>query len=192
MAEPYLPVLDITNTSFPRADWKDVQQQVRLVNGKYRRIYPELPYYPLLRAPTAVASPGDLSGEPGTTAFDPIWGEPIAPGAGQKWEQPHGSSALDATSGEVFGGPYPIHCRVQLDSKDLDLKKYGFDKVRDITVWIPLSLLDEQGVRVNSGDNLEWNSRRFVVKEFTTTGWWRNTNVPLFMVLTLDHARLGS
>ena len=190
---PYLPTPDIESTEFPEAQTtsKDLQCQIQVIEDYFDRFYPLIDYKPLKQQPTEVSDVNTASGESGTTDFDPLYGESINPNSGQ-WEQAHGDSNLDATQAEVFDTTVQIHARVQRGQKDLDLHQYGFDKVRDVTVYIPLSLLDQHGITVQSGDRFVWDGDEYLVKEFTRTGWWMNSNTRLYMYIGADHARQGS
>lgn len=188
---PYLPTADLINTTFPEGQARDVRRQIDFADKLYKRHYPRIDYYPLLKSVTPVAEPTDTSGEPNTTKFDPVWGETLDSGL-TEWEQPHDPGGAAASEVEEHGGPYPLHMRVQRGQKDLDLKRYGFDKMRDLTVYTTLKQLDDQGVAVKAGDRFVWDGDSYLVKDFTRTGYLWNTNIRVYMILSCDHERVGS
>lgn len=205
MSGPYLPPAAIEDTRFPRAFTKDLRMQIRMIEDLFRRTYPIIDYYVQQKAVTSVcveegsADPetilaGTVVGEPGTTQFDPLWGEPV-PGSmeGTGWEQPHGNAAHDATDSRgVFDLPVEIHARIQREAKDYTLKRLGFDKIRDLLVFIPTSMLDAQGIQVEPGDEFVWDGERFQVIQRRRDGWWKNTNIRLYVAISAEHARLQS
>ena len=192
---PYLPAFTSETTVFPLEQAKDFELQVRLANELYRRKFPQLEYHSLNKATTVatVVANGDRApvGETGTTKFDPVWGESVNAPNG-KWEQPHGTAGVvAATAVELFAEPQHIHFRVQRINKEVELRKYGFDKVRLLTMFTPVSLLDEAGVTIKHGDKIRWNGDYFKVEDFNLNGYWKNTDIPMYMVMNLDHYRLG-
>ena len=189
---PYLPTPDLINTRFPNGKSKDVIQQMRIIEEKAKRLYPQIAYHPIQVQSTEVSNPDKLSGESGTTKYDPLYGESVNDSGSGKWEQPHGQSPVDATNAEKFGGPLYIHAIVINEGRDLDLKKYGFDKVRDLVLHIPLVILDEQGITVKEGDEFDWDGHRFMVKQYTRSGYLWGTNIRTYLTANCDHSRAGS
>lgn len=131
------------------------------------------------------------------TQFDLLWGEAIderMQDVDEGWQQPHGNDDFEAVRSEVekFKGPYYPHAQVKRSPKEQELKKLGFDEVRDLLVYIPLSMLDRDGIVVEQGDWFVWDDTRYRVLQFTKTGWVRNTNVRLFMALNCETQREGS
>jgi len=205
MAGPYLPPNVIQDTTFPRAFRADLRQAIRLIEDMYRRHYPVITYYPRLSAVTSVCDEegtvdpetiqeDTLVGETGTTMFDPLWGEPVPSSEDATgWEQPHGNPAHDATDSRgLHDAGVQIHARVQREAKDRTLKKIGFDKIRDLLVFIPVSMLDDAGIQVEPGDEFEWDGERFQVLQRRRTGWWKNTNTRLYLAINAEHTRVQS
>jgi len=195
---PYLPEDYTHQTGFPTAYGKDLALQVRMINEQYRRMYPQLPYYCLERDITPGSdAPGDVTepiGEAGHTAWDPLWGESIDTtiGATGEWAQPHGDAVDNAVAVEVFATPVNIHGRVQREMKDRELKKLGFDEMRDIIVFFPHGLLDALGITVYAGDEFIWDGDRYLVKQHKSGGYWKNTNIRLYRVCNCEMVRSGS
>ncbi len=177
---PYLPPNLLQETAFPLAYGKDLATQVRMTAELYRRQYTEIDYYQLKKAVTAVAAPGDLSGETGTTKFDTLYREAVDPTM-TAWAQPHLSGDTVAANPEQFFPLQRIHTRVQRVTRELDLKKAGLVKVRRLTCFIPTLLLDEVGVTVTDGDKFFWHDDFYYVKAPDPVGWWKNTNVRVFV-----------
>ena len=204
MGAPYLPPPFLQGTPFPKAFKKDVRMQIRLIEDLYRTQMPEIDYFVHSKDPTAICDEpgadedtllaGTIVGETGGTQWDPLWGESVpSTEEATGWEQPHGNVTHDATDSRgVFDDPVRIRARVQREAKERELKKYGFDKVRAILVHIPVSILDAHGIFVEAGDEFEWDGERFLVKQRNRTGYWKNTNVRLYLTINADHARIQS
>lgn len=196
----YLPIGIIEHTEFPRADGKDVAMQIRQIEELWRRNYPKIEYYNIKKA-TSPALDGDdeldlvvLSGEEGFTEFDVLWGESVPETVADvdTWVQPHGKATHSVDSHDVFWPKVEFHARIQRESKERQLKKWGFDKIRDILVFIPLSSLDRHGITVDVGDKFWWDGDEFNVLQHRKTGYWKNSNVRLYIVMNCEHRRLGS
>lgn len=141
---PYLPVLDAEQTQFPLAYGQDLATAIATIEEKYVRFYPATPYYQMLvkATPTSidpVTKDRVPIGADGTTTFDPVWGERLPPGA-TAWKQPHGTGgAVPATETQVFDVPVLVHSERRKVSKETQLKPYGFNKVRELLIVVPLS-----------------------------------------------------
>lgn len=201
----YLPPDFLQDTPFPKGFRKDVRQQVRMIEDLFRTQMPEIDYFVQVRSTTDVCTvegttdpetilAGTLVGEAGDTQWDPLWGESVPSSMESTgWEQPHSNPVHDATDSRgQFESPLRLRARIQREAKDRTLKKLGFDKIRDILVFIPLSLLDARGVTVEAGDEFEWDGERFTVLQRRRAGYWKNTNVRLYIAINAEHARLQS
>ena len=190
----YLPPNPTEATTFPVAYGKDISLAIRMIEEKWTRHFPLLDYYPLLKA-TDPASPNEDSptGEqPGNTVFDPIWGEAIPAAMATSWEQPHANDIPDAPRPELLGTAIPLRMRVFREARDMDLKRWGFDKVRDLLAAVPLSLLDTNGITCQPGDYFTWDGDDYEVMQYSRDGYWKNTNVRLYIVLNCETRRKGS
>lgn len=192
----YLPDPTALTTVFPRVNAKDFAMQVRLIEEQYRRMYPLIAYSCFNKAvtPTAVTASGDRApvGAAGTTKFDPIWNESVDP-TSSTWKQPHASpGTVVAAETDQYLTPVPINARIQRINKETQLKKYGFDKVRDLTLFIPLSLMDRRGITAQHNDKFLWNNFEYVVLELNTNGYWKNSDISLYMVLNCEQRRKGA
>jgi len=189
---PYLPPQSTEDTNFPEAFGKDLRTQIRMIDEQYKRMFPLIDYYQIRKAVTPAANANQIVGEATNTKFDPMWGESVDPTMAN-WTQPHLSNpVLQTQAVEVFDPPIQINARCQRDGLEKELKKYGFDQVRDLIVFIPLSLLDANGITCNAGDKFRWDDHEYTVKQVERVGYWKNTNVRLYILLNCDHLRPGS
>tara|TARA_R100001086_G_scaffold120987_2_gene62319 strand:- start:249 stop:842 length:594 start_codon:yes stop_codon:yes gene_type:complete len=195
----YLPPDLLNTTVFPRAYGKDVWNGIRMIEEKWERHYPRIRYYCVKKAVTAVenedATEDKMSGEPGTTAFDPLWGEPVDPKMlVDGWNQPHQDPGDEYAAANVtlFEDPIDIRAQIRRETRENELKKIGFDRLRDILAIIPLSLLDRAGITVRQGDRFIWDNAVYQVEQQERTGYWKNTNLRIYMILNAEHARMGS
>ena len=177
---------------FPVASMVDLPIQQRMIEEMYQRTYPALPYYAMLKQVTPQTTGTDeIVGEAGTTKFDPIWGERV-PSNMVQWVQPHGTTAYDPTEKGEYAAPVELHIRVQREAHELDLKKWGFDQIRDVLAFMPLSVLDREGIIVKPGDYFVWDGTEYAVLQKDRDGWWHNTTTRLYMVLNCEKRRKGS
>jgi hypothetical protein len=130
------------------------------------------------------------------TQFDALWGESVddrmqLPNEG--WQQPHTTDAeADIAEVEKHDGPFYVHAQVRREPTEKELKKYGFDKVRDLLVHVPISLIDKMGIKVQPGDWFVWDDTEYSVLQVERTGYWMNTNIRLYFALNCEHRRRGS
>jgi hypothetical protein len=197
---PYLPE-DFTHpTVMPQAYGADVLHAIRVIEEKWARFYPQVNYFCLRKDVTVVPknAQGDVdtesvSGTAGGTVFDPVLGEAVDNAAlVSGWKQPHLSGDTRAVSPERFMDPVRVHAQVRREAKEKELKKLGFDEVRDLLLTIPTSMLDKLGIVVTQGDRFVWDNDLFEVLQFETTGYWKNTNLRLYMILNCRHYHPGS
>lgn len=190
---PYLPVEPTMETTFPQEYGEDVLQGIQIIEEKWERFFPNVSYFCLKKKTVGVADIDTVSGEAGESAFDPLWGEAVDPVLlAQEWEQPHLNANAEAANTTVFEDPVKIRAQVRREARDDELKKLGFDRFRDLILTIPLSLLDKAGVTVQQGDRFIWDNELFQVEQQNRTGFWKNTNLRIYMVLNCEHARMGS
>lgn len=197
--ESYLPVGVLEYTEFPKPDSKDILQQVRMIECLFDKQAPEIEYYPLRKLPTPSVTggktdPNVLSGEDGTTKFDPLWGEsvPDTVAAGTEWKQPHGDPTQSVNARERYDGPILLRAQVRREAKERELKRWGFDEIRDVVVIIPVSYLDRYGVRVEAGDHFVWDGERYQVLKRARDGYFFNSNQRLYVVISAEHYREGT
>ena len=194
---PYLPQDYLHDTAFPRAWGKDLHTQMRMVEERWRRFFPRIEYYQIKVATTQVARLGDISGEPGTTRYDTLYGESVDPSMAT-WDQPHLSAEvapqapLAATDVDQFEDPVTLHARVQRLSKEYEHKLHGTDEVRDLLLVVPQSSLDRLAVIVSPGDKFIWDGDWYLVMPTKDDAYWKNSNNRLFRFIAAEHLRIGS
>lgn len=194
---PYLPAIYTHEVELPGAYDKDLLLQVRVIIEKYRRYYPKIEYFTFKGDVTVSPSlPSDVPtvvGEAGGTAFDPLWGESVP--ADQLtdgvWQQPNDGSGA-AANPELFNPVVIVNCRIQRDAKEKELKKYGFDQIRDLLLFIPTARLDQLGITARAGDEFVWDGYRYQFEQVEATGYWKNTNLPLYLVANCEQKKVGS
>jgi len=189
----YLPPNPTEETAFPESYGRDIVLAIRMIEDKWKRHFPPLDYYPLKKAVTpADPNPDSPVGEAGTTIFDPIWGEEIPAAMSAGWEQPHADNIPNAPRPELHAVPIKLHLRIQREAHEKELKRYGFDELYNMLVFSPLSLLDAAGIEVTQGDYFMWDGRPYEVLQIERAGYWKNTNVRLYMVMNCTSRRAGS
>lgn len=196
----YLPIDVLEYTEFPKANGKDVYRQIAMIEDVWARQMPKVEFYNAKKFPTASldeggeVDPNVLSGEEGTTKYDPLWGERVSDSVanGGAWVQPHGKEDHSVNGRGVFEVPVLLPCQIERIQKERQMKKYGFDEVREIVATIPVSFLDRFGVKVEAGDKFVWDGEQYEVKQERRDGWWMNSNVRLYVVMACDHWRPGS
>ena len=194
----YLPKDYTHGTKFPGAISKDLQTQIRMIEERWIRFYPQVEYHAFSGDVRPTTNPAGTQegvlGEAGGSAFDSLWGETVdaAQISTGVWKQPHRNAGSVAANPEIRYPMQRIHARVKRESREKELKQYAFDQIRDLTVDIPLSLLDAAGITCRPDDEFVWDGYRYVVMQTETTGYWKNTNIRLFMTLYAEHARSGS
>jgi hypothetical protein len=188
---PYLPPDVIEETVLPQPWGKDLRNLIRIIEEKWRRFYPLVPYHQLATSPTTPANTNTPNGAAGSTLFDPLYGEAVDPTM-TTIVQPHLSGTFNAANPEVFDDPVTFNIKVQPFELDVVEKLYGFDKTRQLVLTAPTSTLDRNGITVQEGDTVEWDGKIFRVHEVTLDKFWLNTNLPLFIVWTCSAWRVGS
>ena len=198
---PYLPVDPLNQTTFPKPWGKDLSVAISLIEERYRRHYTNIQWHSLKIDITEVSGAETTSedldvavGSAGTTKIDPLYGEAIDPDDSGNWQQPHlsGDTAAAAVDVDLFDDPVELFMRVQRETIDLDLKLYGFDRVRDLLCYVPLSFFDKFGLTVHAGDYFVWDGDPYDVLQFDRVGYWKNTNLRLYMLINAEHRRHGS
>lgn len=192
----YLPEPYTHETEFPSAYGRDLAVQLRLIEEKYRRFYPKLEYFAFrgdVTPASSAAATGEVVGEAGGSSFDTLWGETVPAGqlATGVWQQPHDGTGA-AANPEVFYPMQIVHGRIQREAKEKELKKYGFDQLRDLLLFLPCSRLDALGITVRAGDEFVWDGYRYFVEQCEATGYWKNTNLTLYVVSNCTQKKAGS
>lgn len=203
-AIPGSPHLVTDETAMFGGDGHSIATAQRMLEERWKSMFPAVLYYPLSKAVTAVGVDTEaLSGEVGTTPFDPLWGEAIErPVNTTHWRQPHLSqqTVVDPTRDtprvaadpEVRGEPRKVHMRVRRVTREEMLKKLGFDLVRTTIGCVPTTMFDRLSIMPQSGDRFRWNDEWYEVLQTSPQGWYHNTTHNLLWYLSIKSARLGS
>lgn len=191
---PYLPPGIITETEFPKAWGRDLANFLRLIEEKWRRFFPEVTYYPLLKDDTVAGSFDTPVGTAGNTIFDPLYGEAVDAGmlTAGVISQPHLSGIYNAGNPEVYDNGTVLNFQIQASELEVLLKKYGFDKTRTLVAMVPVSVLDRNGITATEGDYLTWDGKPYYVNEVQRDSFWKNSNVQIFVVLGCTPRRMGA
>jgi hypothetical protein len=189
-----LPPRTDSPTAFPTAHGPDLQQHIRQTEEMWRVSYPVVNYMSMLKAVTSVTDVNTLSGEAGTTQFDPMWGEAVPANMGATWKQPHANTdpAVHASDPALFSPAVPLHARIQRTAREDLLKKVGFDRIRSLLLTIPASMCDAVNINPKAGDRFTWDGELYHVLQYSPLGWWMNTNTKLYVVLNCAHEHRGS
>jgi hypothetical protein len=198
----YLPPAYLEDGAFPTSVDMDLITQLRMVAEKWRRFYPIVDYYVIHKDNTVIdhatpvaTSPDQknlITGAAGATQFDTLYRErvPVALHT-TGWQQPHSAPAVAAAEEEVFYPPVQLHVRFRFDATDREIKRWGFDKVKDVLVLVPTILLDQIGITVVEGDKFTHGGIDYLVERANVQGYWKNTNVPLYVALDCEQKRRG-
>lgn len=139
---------------------------------------------------------GGISGIPGETVMDDLWGEDIPTNMTAEWVQPHGDDtaglSYDATDTRIYHEPVVIHAAIDRQPTDRTLKKIGIDKMKELLVTIPTPSLDDANLSCSIGDYLVWRGESYEVENVYDRGYWKNTNIFLYVVLNCKRMRRGS
>lgn len=184
-----------TTTEFPKSWSKDIRTQARMAEERWRRSYPLISYYCIKKAITPRDNLSDfdeLVGETGTTKFDPLWREAVPANVTDEWEQPNTTDDLDATARYQHEDAIHLHATVRREGTNYDLQRYGFDKVRDLLLFVPILFFDRFNRKPQPGDIFEWDGDRFYVLETKRSGYWKNSNIRIFYTINSERLRRGS
>lgn len=204
MTQPGFPHQVVDDTEMFGGSGNDLQTAQRMIEERWKLFYPPVAYFPLVKAVTAVGTSTEtLSGETGTTAFDPLWGEAVPRPTGQtQWRQPHASEqtsqdlvkdpARQAAEPEVRDDARRVHMRVRRVQREEMLKKLGFDLVRTLVGCVPTTMFDRYAIKPQPGDRFRWNDEPYEVLQTSPQGWYKNTTHNLYWYLSIKSARLGS
>ena len=107
-------------------------------------------------------------------------------------EQPQLSGRYQSANPELFLPGIKIYAKVQIGNLDNQLKKFGFDKTRDLLVSVPCSMLDAAGITVMEGSYIDWDGHQYEIEEQTPGGYWKNTNIFLYIVFACMARRIAS
>jgi hypothetical protein len=189
---PYIQPIVTHDARFTPQQADDLKTACDLLIEKWELFYPQFDY---LMIDYVATVPADNGGEtlvtgvrPGTVV-DPLYGEAIPTrdlGGGQ-WEttQPHGTSvaamATDAPVRKRHLPAVPLHVHVRRNEQNPELRLEGANPSRDFTLTVPTPVLDKHGVVVKPGDRMQLGINLIEVKEARMVGYWKHTNIPLYV-----------
>jgi len=197
----YLPANPLNQTEFPKPWGKDLALAIRVIEERFRRHHTLIQYHSIKATPSIISgvetTGEDLNvptGAAGHTKIDPLYGESVEPDSDANWQQPHlsGDTAAATADIEQFEDPIEIHFRVQRDNIKLEAEMYGFDRIRDLIAYAPLSFLDTFGRTIRAGDWFSWDGDPYTVLQYDRVGYWKNTNIRLYMLMNCEHRRHDS
>lgn len=190
---PYLPVINLDDTELPTGVGSDYTLQLDMMSERWRKFYPQIDYFSMRRATTVTTDLNVPVGGSGATKFDPLYHEPIDSDM-TTVVSPQGTNSANYDAGgvEVYAASVRVHARVRVDATDAELKRWGFDKVRDLIVQIPCVLLDTAGIGVRAGDKFRWGNTDYDVMQQVLDGRWRNTNIRFYVVINAQQRRPGA
>jgi hypothetical protein len=200
---PYIPPTVLEDTTFPIGMGADLATQILLILEKWSRFYPIVDYYmvnkavvPIDHTAPVVTSPDGknlITGEAGTTTFDTLYRENVpTPQLATGWQQPQSATGQHAGDEEKWKIAHPVHARFKYEATQTELKRYGFDKLKDVLIVIPTRALDLEGMVCKEGDKVIHGGRTYLVVGANVSGYWKNTNIPLFMGLNCEDKRVGA
>lgn len=187
-----------SEAEFPRTLDKDLAIAVRMIEERFRRHYPATAFYPLRKSVTSVGQDTTLPvGAAPNTVFDALYSESVDPAAftpngKEPFAQPHTTDNVDAARGHEYDDPLFLHARVQRENVERELKRLGFEQIRGILVKLPTSACATAGWDPQPGDRLIYDNTLYEVQQRARTGYWKNSNVRLYIELSAQQARLGS
>lgn len=191
---PLIPPHADSPTVFPDPHSADLQRAIESAEETWNRFYPYIAYSCIMKATTEVATMDTLSGEDGTTKFDPLWGEAVPTAVGPMWQQPQLNENANVVPADaaVYAEPIQIRARIQRTAREEMLKRVGFDLVRSLLLTIPNSLLDKNGIIPRAGDRFAWDGDLYEILQTSPYGWWMNTNTVLYTVMNAQHLHRGA
>ena len=187
----YLPPRILDSAGFIPSTDEDLMTVVSGIKERWEFSYPRVEYKSISRMATPSASTEALSGVTGSTKVDPLWGESVDSSL-TTWQQPHHSSTIVTSDPAVYSKPKSVHCRIERGVRKSQMEKYGFDPVRNMVGTIPTVCLDEMSISVSPGDRIRWAGDWYEVLQCFNYGWYFNTNIPLYVIMSLQSARIGS
>jgi len=197
---PYLPNLTTEQTTAFSRNADDLRTHLRILEERWRRFYPVLPWYQLLFLPTApvqaATSEAPVVGLNTGTLVDDLYGEAVPQKTTGVYQQPHLTPVVNDSAPErkKHANPVSIHGFVRREETENELNQFGEDASRIVTVTLLTSLCDARGITVNPGDEFDYSGQRWEVRSsrIPERGRWKMTNIPLFIECRCMTKRVGS
>lgn len=189
---PYITPIVLDDVKFPgiQINPRDFDRIHDFLFEKWERFYPKLPYFTLDKPPTEVLDPTNapnITGNVGKTRVDRLYGEDVEVGADGKWLQSHSqidSASASAPSQRVFEDAVniPIGVSIPPVTDERILSRFGIDRNRELTITIPVIILDRSNITVRRGDEIEWDGNKYEIMTPNRRGYWKFTNQILYIV----------
>jgi hypothetical protein len=189
---PYLPPALINQTQFPQPFGKDLQMAIKMAEESNNRFGTLIAYHSILKTTTPMVDFNTPVGLPPATMFDPLYGEAIPANMPAPIAQPHLSGTYQAANPELYGPAIPIRAAIYRGELDKQLKRYGFNKTRELLITFLSSVLDRSGITATEGDYIDWDGHHYQLKETGKDEYWKNTNVQLYVTCAFNAWRVGS
>lgn len=199
---PYIQPDVIHDAGFTPWQSESLRTACDLLIEKWETFYPQYDYFMLDYVPTVPVDKGEstASGSTPGTIVDPLYGEaiPVHDLGGGQWEaiQPHGSTTpameTDAPSRKKHKTAVPLFIHLLRNEQNPELKLEGANTSREFTLTVPTPLLDKYGVVIRSGDRIAVGVNLIEVKEVRMVGYWKWTNIPLYIKMECSLEARGS
>ena len=210
---PYLPPGVLNDTDFPTAGRCDLDllTTLGLISERWQSAFPEVDYSMIAWTPTPALAENDyISGVPGETRVDDLWGEDIDPGqalpdrgdgappigfdeaAGASFGQAHGNPSLSATGNRKWREAAKVHAQVTSGASTKVIRRLGLDDFKGLVLTVPTVLMDRAGLIASHGDRFVWDGEPWDVVQVFVRDRWLNTNVYLYVHVTAQRGRDNS
>lgn len=180
-----------TESDMPRLT-KDFTLQRGMCEERARKLSANVLYYCVDKRLTPVTPQAPMSGESGSTQFDPVWGEATATDSYGNWIQAHRDPTVSAATVTKFLEAQSIPAQFRKEASDDELKRWGFDRIKDGVFVLTAYALDQRDIACQPGDVIEYGTLRYKVMQWVVDGLWHQTNIPMYVVLNCETERKGS
>lgn len=199
---PYIQPSVIHDAGFTPWQSESIKTACDILIEKWELMYPQFDYLMIDYEATLPVDKGETlaTGVSPATIVDPLYGEaiPVRDLGGGQWEttQPHGTSAAalatDATVRKKYKPAVPLFMHVKRNEQNPELKLEGANPSRDFTLTVPTPLLDKYGVVIKPGDRMRMGVVQMEMKEVRLVGYWKWTNIPLYVRMEASLEAVGS
>ena len=197
---PYIPPSAVNSSYIPKGTGRDLSKAMQYLKEKFKRFYPKIKYYMLKTNPTVEGTDnmrGDPTVTPPDTVYDSFYGEAVPSEASTKGVvQPHENTtegdAIDATDLLKYKDMVEVNAEIRTEPTRKELDKWGIDEMKDLIVFFTTPLLDELNIIINIGDKFEWDGMPYQITEWYKKGYWKFTNIPLYIMAQAKRLRKGS
>lgn len=199
---PYIQPSVIHDAGFTPWQSESLTTACELLIEKWELFYPRFDYLMIAYEAAVPVDKGEslAVGQPPNTIVDPLYGEaiPVHDLGGGQWEaiQPHGTSMAametDAPVRKKYKPAIPLHVHLFRNEQNPELKLEGANPSREFTLTVPTALLDRYGVVIRPGDRMIVGANQIEMKEVRMVGYWKWTNIPLYIKMEASLEARGS